>query len=318
MVSVFVSYVREDALAANWIASELAGTGVDVWLDTERIAGGKVWRDEIATAIERCDFFVPLLSSAWLAKHESVARLELAHAQRRSTALFSKRPRVVPVLLDNCDLSAIDAQLPKPISALHVVKFTGRALWTSLRELSNAMGLHSIRLDREEPLALGLPAHMKIANGAIKTELTEPIQHQIIGSEKQIMRGEIFRAHDKAIRLHLTTRPPFTEGHEFDKALGLDIVSTHTSARYLSTDDKEPTKFTQTYDFVLPRASCDAVRHMGLGPYENDNRVHIEMNFMLAASTTSIHGLVDSFVTLADQDRTLRFKQWAIIQAACA
>ena len=318
MVRVFISYVREDALAANWIASELTGMAIDVWLDTERITGGQVWRDEIVTAIERCDFFVPLLSNAWLAKHGSVARLELAHAQRRSSALFSKRPRLVPILLDGCDLSAIDAQLPKPLSALHVVKFTERALWDSLRELSNALGFRSIRLDQEEPLALGLPAHIKLTNGAIKTELTEPIQDQIIGSERQIMRGEIFRAHDKTVRLHLTTRPPFTEGHEFDKALGLDIVATHTNARYLSTNDKEPTQFTQTYEFVLPRSSRDAVRHMGLGPYENDNHVHIEMNFMLAASMKSIHGLVDSVVTLADQDRKLQFKQWAIIQAACA
>ena len=61
--TVFVSYASEDAEAARRIADALVGAGFgDVWLDKRKLIAGDDWSDRIEAAIERCDFFLPILS----------------------------------------------------------------------------------------------------------------------------------------------------------------------------------------------------------------------------------------------------------------
>lgn len=61
--TVFVSYASEDAEAAHRIADALLSLGFsDVWLDKKKLIGGDDWEDRIEEAVEKCDFFMPLLS----------------------------------------------------------------------------------------------------------------------------------------------------------------------------------------------------------------------------------------------------------------
>jgi hypothetical protein len=71
--SVFVSYASEDAEAARRVADALLGLGFgDVWFDKRKLIAGDDWSDRIDDAIERCDFFVPVLSQQADLRREGV------------------------------------------------------------------------------------------------------------------------------------------------------------------------------------------------------------------------------------------------------
>ena len=49
---VFVSYVREDRRVVERLCAELKSSGVEVWLDREKIRPGERWQIAIRRAIE--------------------------------------------------------------------------------------------------------------------------------------------------------------------------------------------------------------------------------------------------------------------------
>jgi hypothetical protein len=61
--TVFISYASQDAAAARRLADALVNAGFgDVWLDKRKLVAGDDWSDRIDEAIDRCDFFLPVLS----------------------------------------------------------------------------------------------------------------------------------------------------------------------------------------------------------------------------------------------------------------
>lgn len=61
--SVFVSYASQDRDAARRIADALLAIGYgDIWFDQRQLVAGDDWGDRIDEAIERCDYFMPVLS----------------------------------------------------------------------------------------------------------------------------------------------------------------------------------------------------------------------------------------------------------------
>lgn len=61
--TVFISYASENADSARHIAETLLNLGFsDVWLDKKKLIGGDDWSDRIVEAIEKSDFFIPILS----------------------------------------------------------------------------------------------------------------------------------------------------------------------------------------------------------------------------------------------------------------
>jgi len=90
---VFLSHSNFDGEVASKIADILRRHGIPVWHGPTSIRGGDEWHDEIGDALERCDWFVILLSpnsmkSTWV-KRELVYALK----ERR----YEKR--IVPVLI---------------------------------------------------------------------------------------------------------------------------------------------------------------------------------------------------------------------------
>ena len=90
---MFLSHSSLDGEFASKIADLLRRHGISVWHGPTSIRGGDQWHDEIGAALERCDWFVILLSpnsmkSAWM-------KLELVYALKEERY----KKRIVPVLI---------------------------------------------------------------------------------------------------------------------------------------------------------------------------------------------------------------------------
>jgi hypothetical protein len=66
MAQIFVSYSRDDHLAADRLAKDLRDLGHAVWLDQD-LSGGQAWWEQILAQIRGADVFVFVLSAASLA-----------------------------------------------------------------------------------------------------------------------------------------------------------------------------------------------------------------------------------------------------------
>lgn len=93
---IFLSHSSVDRKFANKIAEILRRHGIPVWHGPSSIRGGQQWHDEIGNALERCDWFVILLSpnsmkSAWV-KRELVFALDETRYNKN----------IVPVLIRVC------------------------------------------------------------------------------------------------------------------------------------------------------------------------------------------------------------------------
>lgn len=97
--TVFVSYASENAAAARSIADTLLELGFsDVWLDKKKLIGGDNWSDRIDEAIEKCDFFIPLLSREADSRREGVFWGEWKTASERARRI--KGAYLLPVGID--------------------------------------------------------------------------------------------------------------------------------------------------------------------------------------------------------------------------
>ena len=76
---VFLSHSSRNHAFATKLAGTMRDHGVPVWYSKSNIVGAQQWHDEIGRALERCDWFVVILSpssvkSRWV-KHELVYAL---------------------------------------------------------------------------------------------------------------------------------------------------------------------------------------------------------------------------------------------------
>src|SRR5271166_1275773 len=88
---VFISYARKDgAELAQRLQASLTANGLDAWLDTQRIAGGAIWSEEIEREIDTRQVTIALLSSGSYASE--ICRAEQLRA-------LDKGNRVIPALV---------------------------------------------------------------------------------------------------------------------------------------------------------------------------------------------------------------------------
>jgi hypothetical protein len=122
---IFISYAHKDGKdLAQRLHRDLTDEGFVVWLDTQRLTGGDIWRQEIAEAIDRAAVVVALLSSA--SYISDVCRVE----QQRA---LEKRKPIIPIhVQSDCeipdylnDLQRLDFATPTGIS--HCCPRLGRA-----------------------------------------------------------------------------------------------------------------------------------------------------------------------------------------------
>lgn len=105
---VFISYAAEDRAAAIRMRDVLVDSGIDVWMDTQRLDAGAAYDRVIEDAIRECVLFVPIISRATEARDEGYFRREWRLADERTHRLGNRRRFIVPVTIDGIAASASD------------------------------------------------------------------------------------------------------------------------------------------------------------------------------------------------------------------
>lgn len=93
---VFLSHSSRDRQFASEVAEVIRRHGIPVWYSETNIVGAQEWHDEIGAALQRCNWFVVILSpnsmkSTWV-KNELLFALN--HHQYKN--------KIVPILHKNC------------------------------------------------------------------------------------------------------------------------------------------------------------------------------------------------------------------------
>jgi hypothetical protein len=100
---VFIAYVEEDVRHARRLYRACEKSGLQPWLDKEKLLPGQNWPRSIQQAIEVADFFVPCFSRK-AAKKRGAFQSELRYALDCATKLPLEDVFILPVRLDDCDV----------------------------------------------------------------------------------------------------------------------------------------------------------------------------------------------------------------------
>lgn len=127
---IFLSHSDRERQFVTELADMLRRHGLPVWYSRTNIRGAQQWHDEIGAALNRCDWFVLVLSpsavgSIWV-KRELLFSLE----QERFEG------KIVPVLFQPCDYE----RLSWTLSAIQMIDFT-QTFEQGCRDLLRVWGL---------------------------------------------------------------------------------------------------------------------------------------------------------------------------------
>jgi hypothetical protein len=100
-LEVFLSHSSEDGEVATRIALALRNCGIPTFFSPTNIRGAQQWQDEILGALDRCDWFVVLLSrnsvnSMWVKRETAYALAEPRYENK-----------IVPLIYGDCDLGPL-------------------------------------------------------------------------------------------------------------------------------------------------------------------------------------------------------------------
>lgn len=95
---VFLSHSSQDRATAEKIAELLRAHGVPTFYSPHNLIGAQQWQDEILKALQRCDWFVVLLSpdaiqSLWVPRETAMALNDRRYDNK-----------IIPVMYRDCDL----------------------------------------------------------------------------------------------------------------------------------------------------------------------------------------------------------------------
>ena len=157
---VFVCYAHEDEVTVYPDIQQLHDRGTNIWYD-EGISAGRVWRAEIARSIQGASKFLYFISKA---------SLESSHCAREVEYALSKEIPVVPVYLDESELTPeLDLVLNR-VHALHRTvdeRYQEHLLDALTRSPMLETTFASPRVKRNRPLRLlmGLAVAVLLAGG---------------------------------------------------------------------------------------------------------------------------------------------------------
>ena len=106
--AVFISYAREDSVAAQSIAEMLRNHGVEIWFDRNELVGGDAWDAKIRRQIKECSLFLAVVSPNTDARLEGYFRREWKLAIDRTHDMAEERAFLLPVAINGAsDLTAL-------------------------------------------------------------------------------------------------------------------------------------------------------------------------------------------------------------------
>ncbi len=98
--AIFISYSSDDIDAARRLHENLGEIGGDVaWFDKSALRGGDDWNRQIRSAIQRCTFFLPLISTNTEQRTEGFFREEWLEAAERSRKIQGRK-FIFPIVID--------------------------------------------------------------------------------------------------------------------------------------------------------------------------------------------------------------------------
>jgi hypothetical protein len=121
--AVFISYTREDLLAVHKLKAGLDAAGISTWFDLERLESGDDYNRKIQRNIQRCAFFIPVISAAAQHRHEAYFRREWSYASDRARYMADAAVFVLPVIID--DTRSAEALVPENFRPLHFMRLPG-------------------------------------------------------------------------------------------------------------------------------------------------------------------------------------------------
>lgn len=100
--TVFISYSQKDKERVSLFASIMTQNGFDIWMDVKSISFGESIISAISDGLNQADIYMLFIShhsvkSSWVSEE-----LNLALTKN----IQNKKPRIIPVLLDNCTVPA--------------------------------------------------------------------------------------------------------------------------------------------------------------------------------------------------------------------
>lgn len=128
---VFLSHASSDQAFVERLAETLRQHGVPVWYSKTHIVGARQWHDQIGEALDRCDWFVAVLSPASVESFWVKQELLYAFDENRY------RNHIIPLLYQPCDIK----KLSWVLKSIQRVDFTG-ALDDGYKALFRIWGLN--------------------------------------------------------------------------------------------------------------------------------------------------------------------------------
>lgn len=112
---IFLSHASRDRRFTQRLAATLRDHGLPVWYSETNLVGAQQWHDEIGRALERCDWFVLVLSpsatrSVWVKRELSYALRDLRYDNH-----------IVPILHKPCDFAG---KLSWTLPGFQIIDFT--------------------------------------------------------------------------------------------------------------------------------------------------------------------------------------------------
>ncbi len=118
--AIFISYAREDLPAVQRLKAGMDAAGLTTWFDLDRLEGGDDYDRKIRANIQRCSFFVPVISATTQRRHEAYFRREWSYAVDRARNIAEGAVFMLPVCIDDTAESA--ALVPEQFKAVHIVR----------------------------------------------------------------------------------------------------------------------------------------------------------------------------------------------------
>ncbi|MFT4637592.1 MAG: hypothetical protein ACI8T1_000902 [Verrucomicrobiales bacterium] len=115
--AIFISYHSSDREVARTIAKSFEAAGVDVWFDREVLLAGDDYRQKIEEGIEKCSFFVPIISQHSIVKERRFLYLEWNKAIDEAKFRPQGESFLLPIFID--ETSPVDEAIPREFKQHH-------------------------------------------------------------------------------------------------------------------------------------------------------------------------------------------------------
>jgi hypothetical protein len=123
-LKVFLCHSHADATVVHDLYTRLKNSGVDAWLDREKLLAGQNWEHEIRKAILKSDVVIACLSHGFN-KQEGFRHEEVKIALEKADLIPEYETFIIPVRLEVCDM-------PESLRHLHRVDLFERGGYKKL------------------------------------------------------------------------------------------------------------------------------------------------------------------------------------------